>query len=158
MNCWCTTWPATAWRARDAGLYVAAIRLGQEQVPYGQRSGARNSRHEGTAALAFLITCIGMASEAAACAAALAGQFVNTPKEHLLGFIENVHGLALHALGRWTEAVERFPARPEGEQGLAAMPRGRADCRQLGMGTYDRGDSGWCVVTDSLRDTNVRRD
>jgi tetratricopeptide (TPR) repeat protein len=88
-----------------AGLYAEAIRVGLEQVRYGRRSGKAEFVSRGNSNLCLPYYVIGMAAEAAACAESSARAFVDTPREYLVGFIENVHGLALHALGRTADAL-----------------------------------------------------
>jgi tetratricopeptide (TPR) repeat protein len=123
-----------------AGLYAEAIQLGQEQVRHGGRSGRSEFKARGNSCLCLPYYVIGMASEAATCAAASAGQFANTPKEHLLGFIENVHGLALHALGRWTEAVDAFSRGRKASTDSRRRRAGGLIAVNWGWALYDRGD------------------
>ena len=92
----------------------------------------------------------------------LRGRFGRAIREHAEGTFAGFHRKRARARAPRTRALDRsrrrLLARTRIEQGIAATPRGRADCRQLGMGTLRSGRSGWCVVTDSRRDSSIRRD
>jgi len=123
-----------------AGLYGEAIRLGREQVRYGRRSGKSEFVGRGNSSLCLPYYRIGMASEAAVCAEQAARIFQNTARDYLVGFIENVHGLALYALGRSTEAVDTFArARDAGVRTGQRRATGLVGVN-WGWTLYERGD------------------
>ena len=90
------------------GLYAEAIRLGQDQVQYGRRSRTREFVSRGNSSLCLPYYVIGLPAEAAVAAAESCADFVGTPRDYLVGYIENVHGLSLFALGRVADAIDAF--------------------------------------------------
>ncbi len=123
-----------------SGRYAEAVRLGREQVRHGRRVGKSRFIGRGKSTLCFAYYLIGEAEQAAKCAADSAREFVGTPDEYLVGFIENVHGLSLHALGRGRDAIEAYTrARDAGKRTVQRRVEGLV-AANWAWALYDQGD------------------
>ncbi len=91
-----------------AGRYLEAVQSGKEQVRYGRRTGETYFVGRGNSSLCIPYYVVGRMQDARRCAKASAEEFVNTANEYMVGFIENVHGLALQALGESGAAIQAF--------------------------------------------------
>ena len=91
-----------------AGKYLEAIQAGTEQVRYGRHSGESYLVGRGNSCLCLPYYVIGRMHDAARCAKAAAKILVNTAASYQVGFLENVHGLALHAPGDGGGAIQAF--------------------------------------------------
>jgi tetratricopeptide (TPR) repeat protein len=136
-----------------SGRYAEAVRLGQELVRHGRRVGEPYFIGRGKSTLCFAYHLIGKAEQAAACAADSAREFVGTPDEHLVGFIENVRGLSLHALGRGRDAIEAYTrAREAGKRTVQRRVEGLV-AANLAWTLYDQSDVDGALlqIADAIR-------
>jgi tetratricopeptide (TPR) repeat protein len=91
-----------------SGRYSEAIRAGIELGRYARHVEDAYYTASSNSCLCIAYYIVGRMPDARTCAAAAAQQLVNTVDEHMVGFSENVHGLALHALGKNKAAGQAF--------------------------------------------------
>jgi tetratricopeptide (TPR) repeat protein len=91
-----------------AGDYITAITVGQSQKRHAARSADRYVGARSRSCLALPLYVVGSFEEAANHARDAADDLRESPHSYYVGFIENNHGLALHAMGDVDGAIEAF--------------------------------------------------